>query len=69
MQRSFVQGSLSFLERPVQHLFPLELACDNPVQMQNISKPNPNPQPSHTRRDAAAAAHLRIQDALQEEEL
>ena len=31
----------SFLERPVQHLFPLELACDNPVQTQNTPDPNP----------------------------
>lgn len=33
----------SFLERPVQHLFPLELTCDNLVQMQNTPDPNPEP--------------------------
>ena len=36
-----LRAGKSFLERPVQHLFPLELACDNPVQMQNIPDPNP----------------------------
>ncbi|XP_078384079.1 uncharacterized protein LOC144666532 [Oculina patagonica] len=56
-----------FLERPVQHLFPLELACDNPVR--NTTDPNPEPRPSRSRRDAAVAAGLRIQDALQEEEI
>ena len=58
----------SFLERPVQHLFPLELTCANSVQVQNASDPNPEPRPSRSRRYAAVAAGLRIQDALQEEE-
>ena len=36
-----VRAGKSFLEGPVQHLFPLELACDNPVQVQNTTDPNP----------------------------
>ena len=64
-----LRAGKSFLERPVQHLFPLELACDNPVQTQNTSDPNPEPRPSRSRRDAAVAADLRIRDALQDEEM
>ena len=64
-----LRAGKSFLERSVQHLFPLELARDNPVQMQNTSDPNPEPRPSRSRRDAAVAADLRIQDALQNEEM
>ncbi len=48
----------SFLERPVQHPFPLELAGDNPVQ--NTTDPNPELRPSRSRRDVAVAAGLRI---------
>jgi len=44
-------------------------ACDNSVQAQNTSDPNPEPRPSRSRHDAAVAAGLRIQDALQEEEM
>ena len=64
-----LRAGKSFLERPVQHLFPLELACDNPVQVQNTTDPNPEPRRSRSGRDAAVAAGLRIQDALQEEEM
>lgn len=64
-----LRGGKSFLERPVQHLFPLALACDNSVQVQNTSDPNPEPRPSRSRRDVAVAAGLRIEDDLQEEEM
>ena len=64
-----LRAGKSFLERPVQHLFPLELACDNPERIRNTIDPNPEPRPSRPRRDAAVAAGLRIQDALQEEEM
>ena len=64
-----LRAGKSFLERPVQHLFPLELACDNPVQMQNTPDPNPEPRSSRTRRDAAVAANVRIRDAFQDAEM
>ena len=44
-----LRAGKSFLERPVQHLFPLELAWDNPVQMQNTTDPNPKLRSSRTR--------------------
>lgn len=44
-----LRAGKSFLERPVQHLFPLELVCDNPVQVQNTTDPNPEPIPTRRR--------------------
>ena len=64
-----LRAGKSFLERPVQHLFPLELACDNPVQMQNAPDSSTELRSSRTRRDAAVAADLRIRDALQDVEM
>ena len=64
-----LRAGKSFLEQLVQHLFPLAPACENPVQVQNTTDPNPEPRPSRSRGDAAVAAGLRIQDALQEEEM
>ena len=69
MRAAKLRAVKSFLERPEHHLFPLELACDSTVQVQNTSDSNPEPQPSRSRRDTAVAAGLRIQDALQEEEI
>ena len=63
-----LRAGKSFLERPVQHLFPLDIACDNPVQMQNTPDPNPKSRSSRSRRDAAVAAAFRIRDALQDAE-
>ena len=49
----------AFLERPVQHLYPLELSCDSkPVN--EPAKLNPETQPVRARRHAAGAAQLRI---------
>ena len=64
-----LRAGKSFLERSVQHLFPLELACDKPVQRQNTPDPNPEPRSSRSRRDAAVAADFRIRDALQDAEM
>lgn len=51
------------IERPIQHLYPLELSCDvKPVQNGSPEVTVPRP-----RRDAAAAAQLRIQDIAQDQ--
>jgi hypothetical protein len=61
-----VKTSNGILERATQHLSPLELSCDRslPVEL-NPTAPEFMPRP---RRDAAAAARLRIQNNLNEED-
>ena len=49
------------IERPVQHLYPLELSCDKKVPANPVPL-NPSAPTFRSRRDAAAAASLRIQD-------
>lgn len=57
----------SRLERPIQHLYPLELSCDMP--MQNPPEPlNPMAPIYRPQRDAAAAARVRIQDMNEDEQ-
>ena len=58
----------SMLERPVQHLYPLELECDlsTPVPDQRL---NPQAQDFRPRRDAAAAARLRMKQVADAEQL
>ena len=53
------------LERAIQHLYPLELTCDE----SQFQRPNPTALTFQPRviRDAAAAARLRIQDNGEEE--
>lgn len=56
-----LRAGKSRIERPIQHLCPLELSCDRqqlpaPVQM------NPEAASFRPRRDAAIAARLRVQD-------
>lgn len=57
----------SMLERPVQHLYPLELECDlsTPVADPRL---NPQAQDSRPRRDAAAAARLRMKQVVDAEQ-
>ena len=52
------------LERPVQHLFPLELPCDR-HQKEDL---NPEAPVFHPRRDAAVAATTRIQETAEHEQ-
>ena len=49
-----------FLERPVQHLYPLELSYD--LEKENRTPTNPKAPPFRPRRDAALAADLRVKD-------
>ena len=54
------------LERPVQHLYPMELTCDVTQAVQlNPEAPSFGPRP---RRDAAAAASLRVQQIADTEQ-
>ena len=62
-----LRAGKNHLERAVQHLCPLELSCD-------VSKPktktldlDPNAQAFKPKRDAAAAATVRLQDIAEEE--
>lgn len=59
-----------FLERPIQHLYPLELTCDKAPETAaapaRLSTEAPVFRP---RRDAAVAASLRIHDAIEDGEL
>lgn len=54
-----LRAGKSFIERPVQHLYPLELNCDMAeIQPEVLNADAPEFRP---RRDAAAAAALRVQ--------
>ena len=57
----------SHLERPIQHLYPLELSCDKPVQTPRDTL-NADAPVYRPRRDAAAAARFRIQDINENEQ-
>ena len=55
-----LRSGKSHLERAVQHLYPLELSCDRPRP--HIVELNLQAPPFRPRRDAAGAAHLRVQN-------
>ena len=55
-----LRSSKSSLERPLQHLYPLELSCDSTVDRTTTSGPV-DTQVVRLQRDAAAA-RLRIED-------
>ena len=56
----------SHVERPVQLLYPLELSCDEDKQETDVTL-NPDAAVFRPRRDAAAAAKLRVTDIVQAE--
>ena len=59
------------LERPVQHLYPLELNCDQACETHADTPTadlNPNALVFRPRRDAAVAARARIQDLAEDEQ-
>ena len=69
-----VKTSKSYLERAVQHLYPLELSCDidqtssrtnNSVIPEN--ELNPKATEFRPKRNAAAIAELKISDVIREE--
>ena len=54
----------SVIERPVQHLYPLELTCDMAVETAPVAL-NPTVPAFRPRRNAAVAAGARIQELAQ----
>ena len=59
----------SHLERPIQHLYPLELSCAKENVQRNMTPLDPTAPVFRPRRDAAVAASLRMQEVAKEEEL
>ena len=57
------------LERPIQHLFPLELSCEKKIVQIDTTPLNPTASVFRPRRQAAVAARLRMQEVAEEEEL
>lgn len=57
----------SHVERPVQLLYPLELSCDEDNNREPAVTLNPDAAVFRPRRDAAAAAELRMRDIVQAE--
>ncbi|XP_044174273.1 uncharacterized protein LOC122957892 [Acropora millepora] len=59
----------SILERPIQHLYPLELSSDDPKNVARPSQLDAQAPVFRPRRYAALAARIRFRDVLQDEEL
>ena len=65
-----LRAGKTFLERPIQHIYPLELACDKvPQRAAALPQLNTGAPVFRPRRDAAVAATLRIHDAIEDGEL
>ncbi|KAK3749831.1 hypothetical protein QZH41_004612 [Actinostola sp. cb2023] len=62
-----LRAGKSFMERPIQHLYPMELSCDRtaPLQTEQL---NPQAETFRPTRDAAAAARMRVQDIVGDED-
>ena len=69
-----LRAGKSYLERPIQHLYPLELTCDiTPTSKSNDKKSsdselNANASEFKPKRNAAAIARLKMQDDFENEE-
>ena len=61
-----VRAGKSFMDRPVQHLYHLELACDGERSACELAKENPIMPSTRPRRDATVAAELRIRDSAED---
>ena len=61
-----LRAGKSYLERPIQHLYPLELSCDKRATQEVVL--NPGALPFRPKRDAAVAADLRNNDIFQYEQ-
>ena len=64
-----LRAGKTLLERAIQHLYPLELKCDKaPERATALSNLNVEAQAFRPRRDAAVAAELLIQEAIEDGE-
>ena len=67
-----LRAGKSFMERPVQHLYPLELSCDigNGQETKTTAETELNPEATEfrPRRDAAVAARIRNQQIAETEQ-
>ncbi len=64
-----LRAAKNCLERPVQHLYPLELSCDKPTEFERgRSVLNPEASAWRPRRDAAVAAELRVKNIVEAED-
>jgi hypothetical protein len=67
-----LRAGKSFMERPVQHLYPLELSCDigNSQETKTTAETELNPEATEfrPRRDAAVAARIRNQQIAETEQ-
>jgi len=61
-----LRAGKSYVERAIQQLYPLELSCDRQLPASQAGM-NPEAAPFRSRRDAAVAARLRLQEITQEE--
>ena len=58
-----LRAGKNFMERPIQHLYPLELSCDSErsQETETTAELNANATEFRPRRDAAVAARIRNQ--------
>ena len=62
-----VRAGRGFMERPIQHLYSLELSCDRNLTLYNDTPLNPTAMEFRPRRDAAVAARQRIEDIVEQD--
>ena len=62
-----VRAGRGFMERPIQHLYPLELSCDRNLTLCNDTPLNPTAMEFRPRRDAAVGARQRIEDIVEQD--
>ena len=62
-----VETGKGLLERPVQHLYPLELSCDQTPRVVSEARLNPEAEPYRPRRAAAAVAAQNIKIIAEQE--
>ena len=62
-----LRADRGFMERPIQHLYPLELSCDRNPTPCNDTPLNRTAVEFRSRRDADVAARQQIQDIVEED--
>lgn len=63
-----LRAGKSYLERPIQHLYPLEFSCNKTSDAPNVDTTlNPEAPEIRFSRDAAVAAMVRIQEQAEDE--